>query len=359
LRRALLWGAAILALSLLVYAGYSLWQRGMLPANEAADDWYEVKSDQQVLVQLPRDDAPHKDYMEWWYYNGHLQSDDGNRYSFHFAVFLINALATHTVAHVSFLDHQTGKHYTSQKRTPGNPSSSSKNGFVFDIGEWRMAGGGGEDRLRASTGDFGFNLDLQASAPPVMQGGTGLLDFELAGKSYYYSRPRMAISGAVKVGTEIHKATGTAWFDHQWGNFEVNQLGWDWFAIQLDDGTDIMIYQLFDKGGLPVLNAATTTRNGISKTLTEKDFTVRVTDRWTSERTGIQYPMGWQIDIPRESVNLRVTPVIRDSEFDGRETAYVVYWEGPVEIAGSHKGRGFAELSGYGKRLDANASGSE
>ncbi len=342
-------------ISALGYGTFDLWQRGLLPANQAAEDWYEAKSTQEVLVQLPRDDAPHTDYMEWWYYNGHLDAENGNRYSFHFAVFLINEMATHTVAHVSLLDQQTGKHYTDQKRTTGNPSKGTENGFDFALGDWHMAGSDGNDKLRVVTSDFSFNLRLRQSAPAVFQGGTGLLDFQLAGQSYYYSRPRMEIEGAIKAGDDIQKVQGLAWFDHQWGDFRVKQLGWDWFALQLDDGSDLMIYQLFDTSGLPVLRSGTYAKGGVTQVLGDADFKVTVNGHWVSGTTGIRYPADWTIDVPQQGISLRIAPVSADSEFDGRVTSYTVYWEGSVKVAGTHSGRGFVELSGYQKDSAAAA----
>ena len=342
----------ILSLVLLAAAGYGiyhLWQKGVLPANQASEDWYEAKSAQRLLVQLPRDDAPHSNAMEWWYYNGHLDAENGSHYSFHFVVFLVNQLATHMVAHVSLLDQQTGAHYTDQKRTTGTTPKGEGSTFELDLGDWHMSGRYGEDRLRVVTPDFSFNLRLRQSAPPVFQGGAGLLDFELAGQSYYYSRPRMDIDGVLKVNNDIHSVKGLAWFDHQWGDFEVNQLGWDWFALQLDDGADIMIYQLFDTGGLPVLRSGTYTKDGVTKVLSGADFKIVATGRWVSPRTGIGYPMGWTIDLPAQAVSLKVAPVSADSEFDGRTTSYKVYWEGAVRISGTQGGRGFVELSGYRK----------
>lgn len=342
--------AASLVFILLLVLGYTVyvfWDRGMFPANEASDDWYEVKGDPQVRVELPRDDAHHNNLMEWWYYNGHLEGEDGKQYSFHFAVFLVDTLTTHTVAHVSFTDHQTGRHFAEQKRATGNPSRGIQNGIDFNLGDWRMTGGGGDDRLRVLTQDFSFHLELAEGAPPVMQGGVGLLDFGLAGESYYYSRPRMPISGTLKVGERVESVSGVAWFDHQWGDFEILGLGWSWFAIQLDDGTDIMLYELFDKGGLPVLRSGSSTRDGVTRVLSGDDFKAIVTDEWVSEKTGTRYPMEWDVEIPDEGVRVTVTPVVRESEFDGRVTSYVVYWEGAVKVAGSHRGRGFVELSGF------------
>ena len=267
LRRIVAASLSILLISALGYGTFYLWKQGVLPANQPAEDWYEATSTQRILVQLPRDDAPHTNEMEWWYYNGHLDAENGNHYSFHFTVFLVNQLAAHMVAHVSLLDHQTGKHYTDQKRTTGITSKSRENSFEFDLGDWHMDGRYGDDRLRVVTPEFSFNLRLKQSAPPVFQGGTGLLDFDLAGQSYYYTRPRMEIEGALKVTNDVQNVKGVAWFDHQWGDFRVNQLGWDWFAIQLEDGSDIMIYQLFDTSGLPVLRSGTYAKDGMTQVL--------------------------------------------------------------------------------------------
>lgn len=331
------------------YGGYSLWVRGMLPANQVAQDWYEATSAGEPLVQLPRDDAPHSNYMEWWYYNGHLDGEQGRGYSFHLAFFQINDIWTHTVAHVSLLDHQTGRYYRDQKRSTGIAPGGQDNHFDLSIGEWRVAGREGSDQLRVITPELSFDLNLHQSAPTVLQGGSGLLDFKKAGKSFYYSRPRMDIDGFLKVSTGIEKVSGVAWFDHQWGDFRVNQLGWDWFAIQLDKGTNIMIYQLFDNSGLPVHRSGTHAEGTITEVLTDREFTVTVTDHWRSPATGVTYPIAWRIEIPSKSIALALTPVAKNSEFDGRTSAYALYWEGPVRITGTHGGRGFVELAGYQK----------
>lgn len=346
-RRWLLAGAMLLALVGLMVLVMRLWQSSVIPAHQVAEHWYEAQAVDVTVVELPTDDAPHDNAIEWWYYNGHLSTGDGERYAFHYTVFAINALATHTVAHASFIDLQSGAHFTSQKRTAGNPSRGVREGFDFDLGDWYLLGGGGEDRLRVSTPEFSFNLTALEAAEPVMQGGSGLLDFGPIGSSYYYSRPRMTLSGAIRLGERVEQVTGLAWFDHQWGDFSVNQLGWDWFALQLDDGTDIMLYLLFDADLLPVLSSGTLRRDGVTTVLEPGDFAVDATEHWESEATGIRYPMGWTVRIPSSGMSIELEPNIRDSEFDGRETTYEVYWEGPVAVHGTHSGQGFVEMSRF------------
>ena len=340
---------ALLALSALGLVGFELVDSGLIPVNQAADAWYDKQQANEVLVELPRDDAPHNYYVEWWYYNGHVQDEAGERFSFHYVVFLINALATHTVAHVSVVDQQALSHAVSQRRTPGNPSSGSIDGFDFKLADWTMRGGDGKDRLRFQAGDQRWDLTLREAAPPVMQGGTGLLSFERTGSSYYYSRPRMEVSGTLTSDQGQRRVSGSAWFDHQWGDFEVFDLGWDWFALSLEDGRDIMLYRLFDpRDGSSVLTSGTLAEDGATVVLGAEDFRIDVLDHWLSPQTGRRYPMGWRIDIPKFELDLSVSPVLPNSEFDGRETTYQVYWEGPVDVAGSKVGVGYVEMSGYG-----------
>ena len=173
--------------------------------------------------------------------------------------------------------------------------------------------------------------------------------------SRYYSYTRLAADGELRFGDQTPAVTGSAWLDREWSTsaLDADQAGWDWFALQLDDGTDIMLYQLFDSDGLPVLMSGTAAQDGHTTVLTETDFEVTVTGRWTSPKTGIEYPMGWTVAVPSKSLQVSVSPLVRNSEFDGRTTSYKVYWEGPVEISGSHSGIGFVEMSGYKKAAAA------
>ena len=316
--------------------------------NEAGEDWYDAHLQVVPLVSLPADDAPHDDYVEWWYYNGHVNDAQGRRYSFHYVVFLINALTTHTVAHASLVDHAARQHHTSQRRTAGNPSSGTVDSFDFVLGDWSLTGGGGTDRLDFALDGHRFTLDLQETAAPVMQGGNGILDFEDTGASYYYTRPRMAVTGTLDVDGETRPISGLAWFDHQWGDFEIFRLAWDWFALQLDDGRDIMLYRLFDpRTGRDVLTSGTLSDANGAVELHQRDFQLQVLDHWQSPSTDRRYPIAWRIDIPAHDLSMTVEPIMRGAEFDARTTTYMVYWEGPVQIHGNAPGVGYVELSGY------------
>src|SRR5204862_2816528 len=89
---------------------------------------------------------------------------------------------------------------------------------------------------------FGLDLQLGQDAPPALHDEDGYVDFGPAGGSYYYSRTHMTATGTVTLGADALEVTGEAWFDHQWGDFiSVGGGGWDWFAVNLDDGTDVTL----------------------------------------------------------------------------------------------------------------------
>jgi predicted secreted hydrolase len=314
---------------------------------QPANDWSEGKANEVSEVQLPKDDAPHQSQIEWWYYNGHLSSESGKQFSFHDTVFLVNSVMNHMISHVSFNDHQTGEHYSYQRKTGGNSSVETNNRFDFYQSGWQMTGGDGNDRLKVTTKDFSFDLQLTSTTSPVVHGNNGIISLASAGSSYYYSRTRMAISGTITIGDTTEKVTGISWFDHQWGDFSIGQLSWDWFSLQLENNIDAMIYQLRDKSNKPVLYMASITQNGNTEMLMDTDFTLTPGKKWRSDKTGSSYPLEWNISIPKKNIKITTSSIINNSEFDARLTTYNVYWEGAVKIQGSHTGSGFMELSGY------------
>lgn len=303
-------------------------------------------------VTLPADDGPHRNSTEWWYYNGHLKADSGQVFAYHVAVFLRRELSDHTVFHVSLVDVRNGKHYSDQARTAGIPSQAAGAGFDFRYPGWEVAGAGPKHRLDIRAKDFSLALDLSDPRPPTLhQGpgsrGPGLLDFGPAGESYYYSRMRMPSRGTLVLGGTKVNVSGQSWFDHQWGDFESTALKWNWFALQLDDGTDIMLYEVFDAAGKPVRQAGTLSREGRTVMLGSGDYALKPLGTWTSPDSGVTYPVAWNVALPGQTLALSVKPFVDACEFNGLETVMKRYWEGPVQVTGSQRGRGYLELSGY------------
>ena len=335
----------ILSALLISFFGVGAWVIHEVLYPQATDEWFESTAVNRHAVSLPKDDAPHQAAMEWWYYNGHLNTESGKQYSFHYTVFLVNNVVHHMVSHASVNEHQTGKHYTAQRRTAGNPSIKKENGFEFTQGDWLMIGGNGHDKLKIITDEFSLDLSLTNTYPPIYHGGNGIISMWDAGDSYYYSRSRMAASGVIKIGDTSEKVTGISWFDHQWGDFSVGVLKWDWFSLQLNDGMDVMIYQLREKKtDEPILYTGSISQNGNTETLSAADFMVVPGKKWTSNKSSIVYPMEWVIEIPSRNIYLEVKSISENSEFDAMLTTYNIYWEGAVKVQGSHTGLGFMEL---------------
>jgi predicted secreted hydrolase len=309
-------------------------------------------------LNLPADEAPHASAMEWWYYNGILDAQAAHRYAFHMVVFVANGLIKHTVMHVALTDLQTGKRYTSQTRTAGIPATGMANGYDFRQERWQVTASGSSHVLRATLDGASIALAMGNSGPAVAHRAPGsdtpgLLDFGASGISYYYSRPRLSARGDITIGGKSLQVSGDVWFDHQWGEFDVLALGWKWFALHLSDGSDLMLYELFDMDGRNVMTAGTISNAKGSVPLKRGEVELVPGNTWTSPKTNITYVVEWSIKLP--SGPLSIKPFLPDSEFDSGGTTGNVYWEGPVKVTGSREGQGFLELSGY-DRLSARQS---
>ena len=305
-------------------------------------------------LKLPADDAAHGSGMEWWYYSGILTAQGGGRYAFHVAVFVANALVKHTVMHAALTDLQSGKRYTRQSRTGGLPARATANGFDFRQDGWQVAGSGPVHSVQMPFDGALLALELRDAGEVVAHRAAGsqtpgLLDFGESGISYYYSRPRMAAQGQLRIGGDKPALAleGPVWFDHQWGDFDVTRLGWNWFALHLSDGSDVMVYELFDQNGRSVTTTGTLrTAAAGSRPLAPGEVALTPLRRWTSPKTQVGYVLDWTLKLP--GGELQVQPFFDNSEFDATTSSANIYWEGPVKASGTNmQGEGFMELSGY------------
>ena len=229
---------------------------------------------------------------------------------------------------------------------------------------WTMTGGGGTDRLAASadaaessgdaSGGFGLALDLATTKPAALHDGDGYIEFGPAGGSYYYSRTAMTAAGAITVGDRTLTVDGSAWFDHQWGDFiSVGAGGWDWFAINLDDGTDITLSLVrAADGSFPLVYGTLVDASGGTRRLDASAFTVKPTGSWTSPATGTTWPAGWTVALPGEDLVITLKPSVAQQELDTRATTGVVYWEGSQRVSATRTGKAlggqaYVELTGY------------
>jgi predicted secreted hydrolase len=334
-----------------------------------------------VPIVLPRDDAPHHRLTEWWYYTGHLRDEAGGRWGFEFVVFRAErgGLPVSWASHLALTD-ESGNRFAYAQRTEIGPQVDHSTSDAFDFSvtgfdpanpaatpaaAWTMAGGGGRDRLHAEasaaevagTGTgmaFALDLDVNDPTPPALHDRDGWIDFGAAGGSYYYSRTRGTATGTLETDGRKLRVDGTAWFDHQWGDFiAVGGGGWDWFAVNLADGTAFTLSLVRDRdGGYPLVYGTFVDRDGRARHLDRSAFTVDVTKRWRSPATGTDYPAGWRITIPDRHLLVDLTPTVAAQELDTRKSTGVVYWEGSQRVSATRSGipvagEAYVELTGY------------
>jgi predicted secreted hydrolase len=337
-------------------------------------------------VEFPRDDGPHDRLTEWWYDTGHLRAGDGSRFGFEYVVFRAErgGFPVTWASHLALTDETGGGFHYAQRAEIGpgvdqspRDAGGDPTGFAFVVSgfnpadptrlpgvPWTMAGGNGSDALIAGaaggevSGDpvprFGLDLRLRATKPPALHDTDGFIDFGPAGGSYYYSRTAMDATGTVTLGSDTFDVVGDAWFDHQWGDFiSVGGGGWDWFAVNLDDGTDLTLSLVrATDGTYPLAYGTLVQPDGATRHLDASAFAIEVTDHWTSPETGAGYPAAWAISLPGEGLEIRLSPTVSRQELDTRATTGVVYWEGSQVVAATRDGaplggQAYVELTGY------------
>jgi predicted secreted hydrolase len=309
-------------------------------------------------ITFPRDAGPHDALTEWWYVTGHLRSELNNQdYGFEFTVFQ----ARRQDAPVGYLAHFAvsdiaAQRFSHQARfSQGEP----REGFPLEVDGWSLATEGDSDVILASMrpapgadSPYSLRLRLADQKLPALHHG-GYVDLGAAGGTHYYSRTRLALSGSLQhASDEPMSVSGIGWMDHQWGNFLVaGPGGWDWYSLQLDDRTELMLY---------VLRGASSEATGVYGSYVLADGSVRdlepgsvrtsSTGSWLSPHTGAVYPSGWQLTLP-DGARLTLTPRLVDQElfFPEATVRVAAYWEGAVSVSGDRSGVGYVELTGYAR----------
>jgi predicted secreted hydrolase len=321
---------------------------------------------------FPRDHYAHDDFRtEWWYYTGHLTAADGEEYGFQVTFFrsgVAEARANPSrwaarnlyLAHfaVSDVARKSFRYFERVSRAGLGQAGASDREFRVWVGDWEVAGDGATQRLRAKEDGFALGLALVSQKPPVIHGENGV---SRKGKgqgqaSHYYSLTRLATDGTLTAGGRTFAVSGVSWMDHEFGSTELraDQVGWDWFSLQFDEGTELMLYVIRKADGRPDPYSAGTfvEADGRTVRLRQADFDAEVLDRWKSPRGKGVYPMKWRLGVPAIGLDVTVTPVFPDQELDTAKSTRVIYWEGAVVAEGSMRGRrlagrGYVEMTGY------------
>jgi predicted secreted hydrolase len=205
---------------------------------------------------------------------------------------------------------------------------------------------GEKQRLEALGTAFRFELSLTPVKGFVIHGKDGV-SRKAEGKgraSHYVSFPRLAVAGEIEAGGEKHRVTGTAWMDHEWFSepLSAEQAGWDWFSVQLENNTELMLFQLRRKDGTVDPNASGTfvDATGKSRFLSKADFTLTPGRKWGP------YPIEWRIKVPSLNIDLTAKAILPEQAL-ATKNAGPKYWEGAVDYSGSHRGVGYLEMTGY------------
>jgi predicted secreted hydrolase len=174
--------------------------------------------------------------------------------------------------------------------------------------------------------------------------------------SYYYSETRLVTEGEVQIGEQVFQVSGLSWKDHEFSTnaLESGQVGWDWFSIQLDDGYEVMLYQIRRADGSvdPFSSGTLIAPDGTTQQLALDDFLIDAQGTWHSPHSNADYPMGWSIQFPEANLELALEPFLEDQELN----LATIYWEGAVRITGTHNGAavsgvGYVEMTGYAAPL--------
>jgi predicted secreted hydrolase len=323
-------------------------------------------------LRFPADHASHPEYrVEWWYYTGNLATSQGRRFGYQLTFFRIGvnlvpasasrwAVRDLFMAHLAVTDIEGGRHVSAEKLTRPGVATADARTDVYSVwnGSWAARLDGGTHVLQAESfaPPVAIDLVLDEGKPPVPQGDGGYSQkgAQPGNASHYYSLTRMPTRGAITLENTRYEVTGASWMDHEFGTsfLEAGQVGWDWFALQLDDGSDLMLYGMRrSAGGVdPQSSGSLVDPSGRATRLRAADYALAPGRRWTSPATRGAYPVEWAVTVPRAQLNLAVRAAVDAQELTG--LSGVSYWEGAVEVTGTRaghrvSGRGYLEMTGY------------
>jgi predicted secreted hydrolase len=329
------------------------------------------------VFQFPRNHGAHPGFKtEWWYYTGSLKASTGETFGYQLTFFRVglkrpdnkphSAWQADTVyfAHLAVTAPKRGVFAFREKAARGAMGLAGAEEGRLDvwIDNWRLTSVGDEHHLQAAKDGIGLDFILTPLKPPVLHGEGGYSRKAAAAEvaSYYYSITRLATRGKLTVGGRTLEVTGTSWFDREFSSsgLAANQKGWDWFSLQLSDGTDLMLYVMRLKDGSidPATSGTLVDQEDQARHLTLADFTIKATGNWKSPHSQATYPAGWQISLPQAGYTLKIKPTLADQELHTGGNSPIIYWEGQAIIQGTHNqqsitGQGYVELTGYAGSL--------
>jgi len=310
--------------------------------------------------EFPRDHFSHPEFQtEWWYYTGNLRDARGRHFGFELTFFrqgIDRSVEPATVwdvrevwlAHLALSDIDGGKflHAERLNRSGAGLAGASLDQARVWNGNWHVQWDllTGTQQMQAVDPRFSFNLNLRPLKPPVIHGVQGISQ-KAAGAghaSHYISFTRVETRGALVLDGREFIVEGLSWMDHEFftDQLDAAQSGWDWFSLQFEDGTELMLFRLRRKDGTADPYSAATYVDARSRTihLTRDTFSVTPGKLWN------KYPVEWAVRVPSLGIDVQLATRLPQQELEGRQNRY---WEGAIEITGTRHGSGYLEMTGY------------
>lgn len=342
--------------------------------GEVKDENFDKAIEKRKFI-FPEDHGPHTGFRtEWWYFTGNLTSTDNMKFGYQFTIFRTSLSSDKNfrtsewssnqiyMAHFTITDISNDKFYFDERFSrDGNELAGAKTiPFKVWLEDWQITES--ENRtafdlpvmsVKTKTDKAEINLILESTKPLVLQGDEGLSrkGSQPGNASYYYSYTNLKTSGKIIIEGKEFTVSGNSWMDREWSTSALSedQKGWDWFALQLEDSTEIMYYQMRKNDGSPdtFSKGVIVNKTGETDHVKKEDVELTVTDYWKSP-SGEKYPAGWKLKIPSRNIDLNIKPAVSDQLLN----VTIKYWEGSVKIDGTKNnskitGRGYAELTGY------------
>ena len=338
--------------------------------GDPAGSFAQVDRPREFL--FPADHGPHNEYRtEWWYFTGNLNAGEERRFGYQLTFFRFRPRVGEQagtsrwrtehlyMAHFALTDIGNEKIHTFERFSRGAAglAGASTGKLHVWLDDWSAAASGGTFplRLRAREDRIALDLTLEQGKAAVLHGedGVSVKNDGPGNASYYYSYTRMPTGGRVSVAGETYTVSGNSWMDREWSSSALGeeQLGWDWFALQLSNDHELMYYRFRRTDGAVdrFSYGAVVLPDGRVDTLDFDQVELDILDTWQSPGSGVIYPSAWRLRAPDHGLDLKIRPAPADQELD----LSFRYWEGAVEFEGSFgasdvDGRGYVELTGYG-----------
>jgi predicted secreted hydrolase len=349
----------------------------LMPGILCAQNWQAALPGYHF--EFPRDHFSHPNYQtEWWYYTGNLHTIEGHRYGFQLTFFrqaahLSPAAADSEadiwrpdqlyLAHLALsdLDGHSFYHFERLNRAGPGLAGAAFSDARYWNGNWKVrwtALPSAKQQLDAVCDRFALHLDLEPVKPAIIQGQDGVSrKGPLPGQaSHYVSFTRITATGRLQQKGAATEVTGTAWMDHEFftESSDSNLVGWDWFAIQLENKEELMLYRLRSKSGQAdaYSSGMYIDSEGRGHFLDADDFSLTPGQTWQSPQSQARYPIAWQIRVPSLRLDLTERTELKDQELWSKEGSSPSYWEGAVMYNGTLRGHsiagvGYLEMTGY------------